>query len=342
LSVITGIAQVTQGTVITGPLVTTDSLDDYYTHSDYFGLTSYKIVKNLAQMYAIPRSRRIVGMKVFVQSIENTYKLLDCIENNCFVEDRIDTLKYGTFSTGKITIQSKLDPGMLFDIYNQDGYQRFGVARSGLLLAGRRMPLMTNVDALAYIGDRNDLNGTDGMAIGKDIIADGDTSAGLGYNLRSSQYNSMTIGRGKSRSNRLNSKRSYSVNIGAFQDTAQIELTKDTIRLNSKVLWHNGVQLGGSGTPVDGLLHWDGTAYNPYTSISGNGLILSNSSTVSNQNATGYLNVNGQLIVGSSHTSNNRPAIYGGSYSNTGVTGFSQTYVGVAGNSTSGIGIVGN
>jgi hypothetical protein len=108
----------------------------------------------------------------------------------------------------------------------------------------------------------------------------------------------------------------------------------------------NSVSLLGSGdisigVPVDGILHWDGTAYNPYSSISGTSLIVSNSSTLSTYNTTGYFNINGSLIAGSNNTSFNLIGVQGSSYSGIGVYGTSNSNYGVSGSSNTGSGIYG-
>ncbi len=237
-------AQDPKGQTIIGVIAPTDSLDEYYTHDDYFGLTATKIVKTLLQRDNLPISRRKLGMKVYVQDYDIWYRLEDCIDNNCWIEDRIDTLKGGTYSTGKITVQPSTDGStFLYDAYNYQGYQRFGVTKNGLLIVGRRMPLAVNVDALAWIGDRNELLATDGMVIGKDNIVNGDTAAAFGYNLESNKYNALLIGRGANRSNRVKSRWMRSVNIGAFQTIPQIELTQGAVRLNSDTLYWNNIPI---------------------------------------------------------------------------------------------------
>lgn len=256
-------AQDPKGQTVVSFIAPTDSLDEYYTHDDYFGLTATKIVKSLIERDKIPTARRREGMKVYVQSVDRWYKLYDCIGNNCWVEDRVDTLRYGTFSTGKITVQPELsDPSFLYDAYTKAGFQRFGVSKNGLLLAGRRMPAFLNVDALAWIGDRNELLATDGIAFGKDLIVDGDSSAAFGYNLHSTYYNSIVFGRGKDRQNRIKNRYPWSVNFGAFQSIPQIELTEDTIRFNSSVLWWNDAPLSAGGESYsfeNGLYEENGT-----------------------------------------------------------------------------------
>jgi hypothetical protein len=97
-------------------------------------------------------------------------------------------------------------------------------------------------------------------------------------------------------------------------------------------------------TPADNILDWDSgnSWYAPYSSISSTDLILSNVSSTSTQNATGYLNVNGQLIVGSTHVSNDRIAISGTSNSSAGISGSSDTGAGISGSSNVGVGIYGS
>jgi hypothetical protein len=263
-------AQETKGLVTIGTVAPTDSLDEYYTHDDFFGKTATKIVKTLVQRDNIPIARRMSGMRVFVQDEKNTYRLEDCLDNNCWIVDRVDTLKNGTVSTGKITVQAhNSDPSFLYDAYTFNGYQRFGVTKNGTLISGRRMPAFINVDALAVIGDRNTMLATDGFAFGKDVIVNGDTSAGIGYNLESTYFNSLLIGRGKDRANRVKNRWPYSTSIGAFQAIPQIELTKDTIRLNSNVLWWNGAPIvGNTLLPTNNIFSWNNTNsyYEPYAS----------------------------------------------------------------------------
>lgn len=268
-------AQDPKGQTIISTIAPTDSLDDYYTHDDYFGKTATKIVKTLTQRDNLPTSRRQLGMKVYVQEFSTWFRLEDCIDNNCWIIDRIDTLWNGTHSTGRITVQPSTDGStFLYDAYNYQGYQRFGVTKNGLLLAGRRMPLAVNVDALAWIGDRNELLATDGIVIGKDNIVNGDTAAAFGYNLESNKYNALIIGRGANRSNRVKSRWMRSVNIGAFQTIPQIELTQDTIRLNSSVLWWNGSPVGGGDGSVDSSKLV--TRYNLYTGLVGDARFQNN------------------------------------------------------------------
>lgn len=256
LSLVTAKAQETRGVVIPGTIAPTDSLDNYSTHDDYFGRVGFRIVKNITERDLIPEKRRIEGMVVFDQTTRKMYKLEDCLSNTCWIDYRIDTLFGGTHSTGRITVQPSIfDPSFLYDAYTKDGYQRFGVSKNGFLMAGRRFPMAVNVDGLAMIGDRNEVTGADAGAFGKDVEAVSDSSLAIGYNLKTQHINTILLGRGPFRSQKLKTRWPNSFGIGYGQENPQITLSKDTIKFESEVLWWNGAPIGGGGS------QWENTPY---------------------------------------------------------------------------------
>lgn len=77
-------------------------------------------------------------------------------------------------------------------------------------------------------------------------------------------------------------------------------------------------------SPIDGLFKYSSNTYNVYPTAAPNGtLIVTGSYADNTNNGTGYFNVNGHIIGGNSHVSNNKPGVYGRSYSGYGVMGVS-------------------
>jgi hypothetical protein len=260
------------GLQLPGCIVPTDSTDNYYVFNEKFGLTTWKIVNTTTEMLAIPTERRQEGMHVWVRDKNRSYSLKDCIGDDCFILDRIDTLYQGTLATGTVTVKpDSIDPSFFYDGYTHDGYQRFGVSKNGTLLSGRRMPLYVNVDALFGLGDRFELTGTSSGVIGKDSKAIGDTSMAIGYNVEANKYNTIIIGQGTdtSESSRPVSRKIGSVSIVSNQKIPQIELTKNAIRLNADtLLWNDSpISSGGSTYNADNLLSINNDTISIDTSI---------------------------------------------------------------------------
>ena len=66
-----------KGTILASPVVPTDSLDTYPTHSAEYGKGGHKSVNNISDLHLISLSRREEGMTVYVVSEESE------IQENC-------------------------------------------------------------------------------------------------------------------------------------------------------------------------------------------------------------------------------------------------------------------
>jgi hypothetical protein len=64
-----------KGTVVGAPIVPGSTDDQYPTHFEEYGAGGYRSVSNISELSTIPIPRRIAGMKVFVRSENQEYKL---------------------------------------------------------------------------------------------------------------------------------------------------------------------------------------------------------------------------------------------------------------------------
>ena len=103
-------------------------------------------------------------------------------------------------------------------------------------------------------------------------------------------------------------------------------------------------QSGGGGvTPIDGILYWDGTAYNGYSTYSSStfGFFLSNN--VPNQNiSSNRLSLNGFFQAGSILSTNTTIGIIGYSGSGSGIRGYAVSGKGIDGYSQTGVSVYGS
>lgn len=83
-------ALITGAVNVTGTLAPTDTNDVYATHDSKYGKGGYREVADLLARDAITLARRSDGMLVYVQSEDTIYKLENGIENENWVEFKIN------------------------------------------------------------------------------------------------------------------------------------------------------------------------------------------------------------------------------------------------------------
>ena len=81
-----------KGTVLASPVVPSDSLDTYPTHSAEYGKGGHKSVNNISDLNLIPLARREEGMTVYVISEESDYRLKGGIADENWVKEESNSL----------------------------------------------------------------------------------------------------------------------------------------------------------------------------------------------------------------------------------------------------------
>lgn len=260
-------------------------------------------------------------------------------------------------NNGTLVVNSGLSAGSIYSGYSRTGVAGFSNLGYGVLgqSSGGIAVYGQSIDAPALYGlSDNNLGGYFESGTGISLLAKGHTSI-------IAEFDSSSLAKAKIdiSGNFLISKN----HVGTITDTL---ITKKEARSLSGLGFANPMTSSGDlivggtsgiatrkaigstgqvltvsgGTPIwanhwepqNNLLYWNSSAskYTPFSSVPDTSLILfRNSGVVSSQNALGYLGVNGQLIAGSQHSSNNRTAIYGVSYSGAGVYGSSITGYGL-------------
>lgn len=84
-------ALITGAVNVTGTLAPTDTNDVYATHDSTYGKGGYREVTDILARNSITFARRSNGMLVYVKSEDKIYKLLDGLENENWVEFKIDS-----------------------------------------------------------------------------------------------------------------------------------------------------------------------------------------------------------------------------------------------------------
>ena len=77
-----------KGTILASPVVPTDSLDTYPTHSAEYGKGGHKSVNNISDLNLISLDRREEGMTVYVVSEESDYRLKGGTANENWVKEK--------------------------------------------------------------------------------------------------------------------------------------------------------------------------------------------------------------------------------------------------------------
>lgn len=81
-----------KGTVLASPVVPSDSLDTYPTHSAEYGKGGHKSVNNISDLNLIPLARREEGMTVYVIAEESDYRLKGGIADENWVKEESNSL----------------------------------------------------------------------------------------------------------------------------------------------------------------------------------------------------------------------------------------------------------
>ena len=82
-----------KGTILASPIVPSDSLDTYATHSAEYGKGGHKSVNNVSDLNLISLARREEGMTVYVIAEETEYRLKGGIANENWIKDNFSRLE---------------------------------------------------------------------------------------------------------------------------------------------------------------------------------------------------------------------------------------------------------
>lgn len=74
------------GTIVASPILPSSTRDTHPTHEATYGKGGHRTVAGMSALYAIPESRREVGMTVFVETASSEYRLIGGISNHNWVQ----------------------------------------------------------------------------------------------------------------------------------------------------------------------------------------------------------------------------------------------------------------